>query len=319
MAILTLGDMRAYLRKSLASGKGKTVNKNKINGLLAEIAFRRYITDLGFANQVSPGGWIVRTKGPGIFGQRTIVFFPETILPGVEYRPGREPVPNQALHTICATFHQLGIHSYYCIPSIQDPEDVQSLEWKCIQLGVPAAAGYKPFPLSIDGFTPRENKYKWLRHNTDASVIPDNAVSEEFSKEHVRITFFDHFFGEVSDIDGVFWGQNKTYPVEIKEKTAGKSEDMGDYFGLDIGPFVKLAYFAAKRGQMHSLFVVHEIEDEVARQHRDWWFITFDRLALFASWNQQAGGRNMAGGRSAVVRIPKSEFCRLDKTSLDAL
>lgn len=89
--------------------------------------------------------------------------------------------------------------------------------------------------------------------------------------------------------------------------------------GLDIGPFVKLAFYAAKRGNLHSLFIVREIDNPVSRNLVNWWFITFDELAQYASWVQQAGGASMTGGASAVVKIPKAEFKPLDRSHLERL
>jgi hypothetical protein len=94
---------------------------------------------------------------------------------------------------------------------------------------------------------------------------------------------------------------------------------MGPFFGLDVGPFVKLAFYAAKRGNLHSLFVVREIDNVDERNLVDWWFITFDELAQLASWVQQGGGRGMGGGLAAVVRVPKCEFHRLTAEALNAL
>ncbi len=123
----------------------------------------------------------------------------------------------------------------------------------------------------------------------------------------------------MSDVDGIIWGDQFSYPIEIKEKTAAVDPDMGEFFGLDVGPFVKLAFYAAKRGNLHSLFIVREIEDKITRKLKDWWFITFERLAQFASWNFRSGGPNMMGGASAVIKIPKNEFTRLTKASLAKL
>ena len=86
--------------------------------------------------------------------------------------------------------------------------------------------------------------------------IPTNHVPEVFSKEHFRVTFQSNFLAEVSDVDGIIWGQQYTYPLEIKEKTAGMDKRLGHYFGLDVGPFVKLAFYAAKSGNLHSIFIV---------------------------------------------------------------
>ena len=95
---------------------------------------------------------------------------------------------------------------------------------------------------------------------------------------------------EMSDIDGIFWGQQFTYPLEIKEKTVANDSKVGDYFGIDVGPFVKLAFYAAKKGNLHSLFFVREINNTEDREIVNWWFITFDTLAQFASWIPQGGG-----------------------------
>ena len=94
---------------------------------------------------------------------------------------------------------------------------------------------------------------------------------------------------------------------------------MGDYFGLDLGPFVKLAFYAAKRGNLHSIFVVREIDDPVKRNLVTWWYIKFDQLAQYASWVPQGGGTNMQGSQSTVVRIPKAEFHELNKNALNQL
>jgi hypothetical protein len=124
---------------------------------------------------------------------------------------------------------------------------------------------------------------------------------------------------EVSDVDGIFWGQQHTYPIEIKEKTAAVDNRLGEYFGIDVGPFVKLAYYAAKKGNLHSLFVVREIADVASRALRTWWCITFETLATFASWTPIAGGRSMGGGASSVVKIPKNEFKEMTAETLAGL
>ena len=104
--------------------------------------------------------------------------------------------------------------------------------------------------------------------------------------------------------------------VEIKEKTPGNDNKVGDFFGIDVGPFVKLAFYAAKKGNLHSLFFVREIDDTINRNLVNWWFITFDTLAQYASWVPIAGGRSMQGGASSVVKIPKAEFTLLTANNL---
>lgn len=318
MVSISLEEMRSYLSKTLSS-----INRNKVNGLLAEIDFRRYVSDLGFSARVSCGGWIVRSdaRGDFDFGQNTAVFFPETIQPGVNYNADRQlPEPHRGLHTICSTFHQIGIRSYYCAAILtQNQSGEKKAVWKFTELGLPEVQSYLPFPESIHGFNPRQRPYNYERFHADTSTIPDQAVPEEFSKESIRVSFNSMFYAEPSDVDGLFWGQEKTYPIEIKEKTRANDRGIGDYFGIDAGPFVKLAFYAAKRGNLHSMFVVREIDDEVTRNLVNWHFITFEQMAQYASWVFRPGGRGMTGGRSATIRIPISQFKILDADNLRSL
>ena len=288
--------------------------------MLAEIDLRKTLHGMGYGGRISQGGWIFRNVGPGVFGHHTVVVFPETIFPGRNYQVGR--VLNQppvALHTICSTMHQIGVLSYHCIPSIGIVNDTSSILWQATQLGIPNPGPYTPLLSSIHQLSPRPRKYNFLRYNTNATIIPHGSVPEEFTKEHLRVTLQDAFMTEISDIDGILWGQQYTYPIEIKEKTPANDKKLGDYFGLDVGPFVKLAYYAAKKGSLHSLFFVREINNTVDRELVDWWFITFDTLAQFASWTPQGGGTNMQGGGSTVVKIPKAEFTKLTVNALNAL
>lgn len=312
---LSLDSMKGYLSKSISS-----INKNKLNGLKAEVEFRNYLNTLGYGDHVSVGGWIARSEGAGTFGHHVVVLFPETILPGVEYAPDRPlPNPSHGLHTICSTFHQIGIHSYFCTPVVLSENEPLSIKWKCVQLGLPTQQSFAPFPESLRGFTPRQRRHNFLAGKSDVSSVPELSIPEEFSKEHLRVNFKNYFMAEISDIDGVLWGNQYTYPLEIKEKTAGTDRQVGDYFGLDVGPFVKLAFYAAKRGNLHSLFIVREIDDSDHRNLINWWFITFEKLAQYAGWTPIGGGQNMRGGSSSVIKIPKSEFEELNANALGKL
>ena len=316
MSALSDTAMRSYLTRSIAS-----LNRNKLNGLLAEVDFRSHLAELGFGGRVSRGGWIARRIGAGEFAHKTAVFFPETIIPGADYPNSRTfPQADVGLHTICATFHQTGIAAYFCAASVDQKDVGESVHWNAIQLGIPTTPSYQAFPGAVaDLFTNRTRKYKYLRHKTDAGLIPAGAVAEEFSKENLRVAFQTQFMAEVSDIDGILWGQQFTYPLEIKEKTVAKDNRIGEFFGLDTGPFVKLAYYAARRGNLNSLFIVREIDKVETRQLVDWWFIRFEELAKYASWVSRAGGAGMGGGASTVVCIPKAEFQPLTKENLEKL
>ncbi|MFJ8293223.1 hypothetical protein [Bacillus tropicus] len=310
--------MKTFLSKSYSS-----YNLNKLNGLLAEVDFRKYISSLGYEDRISIGGWIARSIRNNTFGQKVIAIFPEIINPNEAYPIERDlPNPHMGLHTICSTLHSIGIESYFCSPVIKSDNDFASISWNAVQLGLPTQQVYSGFPNCFDDtlFVQRERRYNFLRYNSDVSIIPSYVIPEEFSKEHLRVTFQNKFFAEVSDIDGIFWGNQNTYPLEIKEKTAGYEKDIGEYFGLDVGPFVKLSSFAALRnGNLNSIFVVREIDSVENRELVNWWYIPFESIARFASWVPRSGGTSMTGGGSSVIRIPKAQFKQLDSNALSKL
>ena len=288
--------------------------------MMARIEFREAVATVGYGSCLSSTGLIARSTGPGNFGHHAIVVFPQIVEPGIDYSPTRVlPNPPIGLHTICSTFRQLGIHSYFCIPSVAVANGSIGMTWRAKELGIPWEDVYREFPGELAGFQRRGQRYNFLRYNTDVSIVPDAYVPEEFSKEHLRVALSGRCISEMSDVDGIFWGRQYTYLLEIKEKTCGSDARLGEYFGLDVGPFVKLAHYAAKRGNLHSLFIVREIADPEARELVAWRYITFDRLAQFASWVQQQGGRGMTGGNSAVVKIPKCEFEVLEANALASL
>ncbi len=308
--------MRSFLARS-----NNSLNANKLNGLLAEVDFKQYPESLGFGERVSRDSWIVRRVGVGEFAHSTAVFFPETILPDTEYSVTRPlPQPDHGLHTICSTFHQTGIDAYFCAGITESPNDYSSLHWKAIQFRLPTQQNYQDFPENVGHlFSRRKRAFNHLRYNTDAQQIPPEAVSEKFSKEHIRVAFNKPFLAEVSNVDGTFWRQQFTYPLEIKEKTSAVDARLGPYFGLDVGPSVKLAHYGTRRGNLRSLLIVREIDDMTSRNLVSWWFITFEDLTNFASWVPKAGGAGMGGGASSVVCIPKSEFKEFTATNLHSL
>jgi hypothetical protein len=246
MSTLDEQAMRRFLSRSISS-----LNRNKLRGLLAEVDFRAHLNALGFGDRVSRGGWIARRVGPGEFAHRTAVFFPETIQPDTAYPHDRQlPQPDIGLHTICATFHQTGIAAYFCAPMIPENRNPEEVQWHSTQLGLPRAQEYRAFPDSVgELFTPRGRPYSFLRYHADADLIPVEAVADEFTKENLRVAFQSAFKSQISDVDGILWGERFTYPLEIKEKTPATDNGLGEYFGLDVGPFVKLAYYAARQGK----------------------------------------------------------------------
>lgn len=315
MSSLSVEVMHEYLSKSISS-----FNRNKLNGLLAEVDFRHYLNRINFGDRVSLGGWIARSEGAGNFGHSTVVIFPEIIQPNVLYPSTRHlPEPTHGLHTICATFHQIGIQSYFCAPTIMQTDDYSSIEWFSVQLGLPTQQGYLPLARNIVGFNHRNRRYNFLRYHSDISALPDSTVPEEFTKENLRIIFQSQFMSEISDINGILWGSRYTYPLYIQEKPSAKNNRLGVYFGLDVAPFVKHMFYSDNRGILHPIVVIREVDRVDSHNFIGWWFITFDQFAKFASRASISGGPGMHGGRSTVIKIPKSEFQILNKETLSRL
>ena len=315
MQHMSVPEMRAYLERSTSS-----LNANKLHGMKAEASFRSYVQSLGASQRVSPGGWIFRQKGEQDFGNSTVAVFPHRLDAGRDYskEPSRTDIP-LTLHTICATMHQIGIRSFYAHPVISGGSTGKIVVWKLIQLGVPWQTEFADADLAFTAFIRRSRRYNYLRYNTDVSSLSDGDVLVQFSHENLRIFIEDRFMCETSDIDGIVWGERYTYPIEIKEKAPARDNDIGEWFGLDTGPFVKLAHYAARRGNLHSLFVVREIEDPATRTFKRWLFTEFDKLAQYASWVPRSGGQSMGGSRSMVVRIPRTAFRELDAKALEQI
>lgn len=309
--------MKGYLSKSLSS-----VNENKINGLLAEIDFRSHLTSLGFKDRVSIGGWILRNNYHNQFGEHTVAVFPHIIEPDTDYPEptSYNSVPPLGLHTICATFHQLGINSYYAKPMIDVINGRQKVTWKFLQLGLPYDTEYCDLADVLKNFTRRSKEHDFLENNTNVSGLPQTSIPGEFSKENLRVFMHSQFYFEISDIDGLLWGERFTYPLEIKEKTPATDKRLGGkYFGLDIGPFTKLAFFSARSGNLRSLYVIREIDNKATRKLVEWRFIRYEKLAQYASWQSQSGGKNMIGEGSTVIMIPMHAFSILDLNEINQL
>lgn len=313
MAKISMPAMKAYLADRQQRKPLKKIPLSAKSNLVL------YLSELGFQKRFTSSALVAFRGWTPESGWQATLFFPETIGPSKDYSIYQLPDPDYGLHTICATFHQIGIQSYFCSPIIEESDNPNSIQWKAVQLGLPVQQEYQSFPENIHGFQERFHRYNFSRYHLDVFAIPQISLPEEFSKEHLRVTFQNKFMSEMSDVDGIFWGEQYTYPIEIKEKTSAKDRKVGDYFALDVGSFVKLAFYAAKGGSLRSLFIVREIDDVSSRNLIKWWFITFEHLAQFASWVPGAGGTSMIGRGSTVIKIPKAEFQELNAETIAGL
>jgi hypothetical protein len=337
MTSVDLHTAREFLREHLSTGKKNKPNRNKINGLRAERDFFRYLTDSGLGDSTTAGGWLFRTdaKKSGHFGSDNIALIPETLIIGEEYSSVHTSHPSEAVVQACTRLHMLEIAAYYCVPLVYGAD--RKIKWMGKRLGTTRGAD-KFIDLQeigeLHSFAPRERKAPkpsayYKDHNTELQNIEylgyDN-LSEVFTHEHLFRSFRELFTSEASDFDCIFAGRSKSYPVEIKEKTVGNDSLkngtpglMGEYFGLDMSPFIKLAFFANKAQNMDSLFVVREIDSVETRNLVAWWAITFEEITRGVSLTPMGGGTSMTGGGSTVAKIPKSAFHRMTPEYLESL
>src|SRR5207237_7660759 len=132
------------------------------------------LKDFGFQDRISLGGWIARRVGPGQFGDDTVAVFPEvknessTLVVG---RPLQEP--GRGLHTICSTFYQIGIKSFFCSLQLEQVDQPDSFSWKAVRLGTPIDEPWCPLSDALgEDLGVRPRPYNPLRYHTDVSRIP---------------------------------------------------------------------------------------------------------------------------------------------------
>jgi hypothetical protein len=209
------------------------------------------------------------------------------------------------------------MRAFYCTPSRVSGTTV---EWAAEEMSGPVVGPAKPLAAEVAGFPPRRRAYTKRTPDADVSPLAD-VVSDElevpFARESMLEAVRKEHLAVANDLDYLVWGQKATYPVEVKEKTAAAGGNQGDWLGIDIGPFSKLAAFGAYGHD--SLFIVREITDRSTRQMKAWRMIRFSDLCRACSWVYQGGGKNMLGGASAVVKVPLAAFQPLDRAHLDAL
>ena len=309
----TRTEMLAYLARAYSS-----VNANKLNGIRAELDFARYVEGAGFASRTTPGGWILRPNRVASFGKESsVALFPLPVAPAGRTAGGIDAgTVGTAVRAIAAHLQSANIDTYLC-------ELDASGAWNATLVGRPSEAAPVPVADVLKGrFTARTRAYNHLRYKNDPASLEgfnDLELARLYALESVRITVAADYFAEASDIDTLLWGRSRVYPIEMKEKTRANDQDIGPWFGLDVGPFTKLGFYAAWYQRFSSLFVVREIGDVQTRKLVRWWVVDFDTIAKRASWVLRSGGTSMGGSASAVIRIPIDAFTELDAAYLQSL
>ncbi len=209
----------------------------------------------------------------------------------------------------------LGISSYLAVPK---PRDGLPPEWDYYDVLRPSGG---PVQLAniMSGYAARQRAYKPQKTGADTTLLgtlPTDVLDEIYLKQCLFDTLStDHRFAAV-DLDAFFFGRERIIPIEIKEKTSAERGTPGAYFGLDVGPFVKLCLFL-QSGE--PLFVVREIFDEKDRTNHQWKYVRFREALAASNWVHIEGGQSMTGGRSVTIRIPYACFSDLTERAMAEL
>jgi hypothetical protein len=301
-----------------------SINQNKVKGILSEVRFKTYLTQ----NQVHfiKGGWIISP------GKNTFINPPTRlricVIP-VSYpfswsmltSPAEGVLPAQA--SAKAYFNQVGIRTFFARPiqinqtSFQNPiKGNYPTDYQIEFLEINHQGQFIPVPFStlMAGF-PNRNGLQGLRCYQTGRLSPvappwnDPAtVTDLFWFEYVRYYIQCTYLVSNNDLDLFLVGNSgASYPIELKSKPSYRDSSFGDWFGLDAGPFAKLAFFSSRSMNMDALYIVEEIDSNTGNPVA-LWGIKFSDLLGCCSWVPQPGGQGMGGGRSSTYKIPKVSF-----------
>jgi len=309
---------------SAQRGESRDENVNKVVGALAEIRFlQEVVEEFHVRDRVVDGCWILVPPKPDFYNRR-IAFF---LCPLAEHSLGPPVRAPQPVIQAALSLKGLGIKSHYAIPFLGGD---MPFEWKAIDISAPNPS---EDPVPMENFMtdfPKRKVRTPQRHVSRRVVqylqrfrqLPRDLTLRALGKQ----LFLDYLartwvrLGTV-DVDYFLFGAKYGMPIEIKEKTPASDETtIGRYFGIDVGPFVKLAFFlkdAAKA--FDAIFAVREIDDEERRDLIAWKYITFRDVLDSMYWVGIPGGESMAGFGSHTIKIPYGRFKTLTAQEMERL
>ena len=310
-----------------------SINENKIKGIIAETGFRNYLRQNNI--HFIPGGWIL---APGkninveIPGLHKICLLP--MITGFSWYQNEfanSVTPAQiAAYTY---FRQVGVKTYFVFP-----EDINEGEFTLptkrrgnIRANYPKSYNLQfksiapngnftivPFDDVMSDFPPRNGNRGlrcYDRNRINSGQPPWNdpeIICELFWFEYARYYCQVNYLVSNNDLDLFLIGESgSAYPVELKSKSPVQDNSLGEWFGLDLGPFAKMAFFTANNMNTDALYFVEEVDEQ--RNHIEWLGIRFTDLVKTCSWVGQSGGTGMTGGLSSTVKIPKAAFRTFDE------
>lgn len=309
-----------------------SINTNKLVGIEAEVRFENHLNTSaikGLYQFIIPGGWIIT---PGNIRQTSlptknrIAILP---IPKPFTWSGTIIPPSFSGQVLAHSyFQQAGIEVYFAEcntilnstneASFQYPRTRNYLTSYSIEFKKVGEHGLELVPITtvMKNFASRSGAlgmraYTLGRINRTLTIWNDTkVVTELFWKDYIRYFLQRTYLVSNNDLDFFIVGNSgKSYPVEFKSKTMASGTEIGDWFGIDVGPFAKLSYFTSLSNNMDAIYVVEEVDS--ARNTIDWWAIKFSDLLKGCSWVQQGGGTGMGGGRSSTIKVPKQIFTPL--------
>ncbi len=309
-----------------------SVTENKIKGIKAEIRLENYLYSADISpliDYIIPGGWIISP------GKNTLINTTTTgriaLLPiPTRFSWTENLMPPSLTAQILAEsyFRQVGIKTYFTKfdsnPENNDESDFQiprkgnyvtSYTLDFYKIGANGLDNI-PFQNAFYRFPDRVGKrgmraYNLDRiNNTEEPWNNSSAVTKLFWKEYCRYYIHRNKYVSSNDLDFFLVGKSgKAYPVELKSKTVYIDNNIGDWFGIDVGPFTKLSFFVSLSNNMEALYFVEEINDE--GQTINWLGIKFSELLKYCHWVTQGGGKGMGGGSTTTIKVPRSVFINL--------
>ncbi|WP_166838361.1 hypothetical protein [Rheinheimera pleomorphica] len=312
-----------------------SINDNKLKGILSEIRFKNYLREHNV--HFVPGGWII---SPGKVHEDNIPTKEKLcILPrqcALSWCNKNSP-PHEGLTPAEVAaynyFRQVGVKSYFAQPDIVNENEfvLPTPSSGKSPANYPLPYSYKFMEVSpVQGLTevsisdmmksfPARKKNAGLRcyqlgriDTSSPEITASELISDLFWFEYSRYYLQKNYLLSNNDLDLFLIGTSGScYPVELKSKVPAEDSTLGEWFGIDMGPFAKLAFFTANSMNTDALYVVEEVDAQ--RTHVQWLGIKFTELVKACSWVGQGGGTGMTGGRSATYKVPKAAFSPLNQ------
>lgn len=315
-----------------------SINDNKVKGIISELALKEFLIKNN--HHFVPGGWVLVPGNPSLSPVPTREKL--CILPRGNSFSWNNDVAIQTLAEISAYSHfrQVGMKALFAIPTNVVEENF-SLPKKSngrIKANYPRSYNLQFFEISPTGklievsfedafrYFPKRTGNKGLRCNATnrLNLAPEvwrdpSVISDLFWFEYAKYFIQVDYLVSNNDLDLFLIGPSgRSYPVELKSKTVARDKTLGEWFGIDMGPFAKLSFFTSNSMNNDALYIVEEIEEiDKNRMHIEWYGITFSQLVKSCSWVGQGGGRGMTGGRSSTYKVPKSAFTQLSSLLKD--